>query len=176
MAGRRAFSRVAPKRRTSWQGSNITLAATTGASTASAIVFEAILETFPNPTIVRVRGEVLVVLTARGANVSDTILTCGIKLVTATAFAAGVASMETPNTDVGRDWLWWGTKAVSMLTAQPVATDSDGEMITTRLAIDSKAMRKVESNKVLVFVAENTVITSTATLVITGGVRVLLKA
>jgi len=175
MARRRVFQRAAVRRRTSWEGVSLQQVSTTGVVLATSVVSEAILENVPNPTIVRIRGELLLHVTARGANVSESTIFMGIKLVTATAFAAGVASIESPGTDIGSDWIWWGVRSFATLTAQPAATDSNGEMLTTRVPIDSKAMRKVEVNKLLVFVSENSVVTSTQTVTITGSARVLLK-
>ena len=174
MARRRVFQRAAA-RRTSWEGSNVALSLTTGVQAQQALVTEAVLETFPNPTVVRIRGELVVGVTAFGAAGANTNLTLGIKLATASAFAAGGASIESPNTEIGSDWIWWN--AAPTRNSTTLVTDSTGNVGTLfRVMVDSKAMRKVGPNQVLILVAHNVVAGSTQTIAINGVIRVLLKA
>ncbi len=175
MARRRVFQRAAA-RRTSWEGSQISLSLTTAVQAQGSLVSESVLETFPNPTIVRIRGEVNVAVTAAGAGGANSNCVMGIKLTTASAFAAGGASVESPFTEIGGDWIWWHS-ATMRNSAAFTTTDSDldgGRFV--RVPVDSKAMRKVGPNQVLIFVAHNVVSGSTQTLVVGGVIRVLLKA
>ncbi len=171
MAQRRAFRRGSSGRRPmNWQGGTFqALPSLAGvATTANTIVTEAILETFPDPTIVRVRGSYI--FSETGIN-GTAVLTVGIMLIDNAALAAGVASIQTPGTDVGSDWLWWDTVPldnVGTVAADPVRTG--------RRIIDSKAMRKVKTNQALVFVTEILALGASAAVVtIAGQVRVLLK-
>ncbi len=99
------------------------------------------------------------------------ILSMGIILVTNVALAAGVTAIPSPFTGIGNDWIWWdavGLDNVGTVAADPVRTGSR--------MIDSKAMRKVKDNQVLVLVTEVTGLGGTAGVVtIAGAVRVLLK-
>ncbi len=172
MANRRSFTRAPARRKTTWEGAVVSTVLTTGVSTASSIVSEAIMEGHPNPTIVRIRGELLIHVGAVGTTPSESITTLGLKLVTASAFAAGIASIETPGTEIGGDWIWWDVRATrSIITG--IADGDEGPV--SRIPIDSKAMRKVTVNKLLVLVAQNTALTSTQTVTIAGAIRVLLK-
>jgi len=171
MARRRVFQRAAPRRRMTWEGSQVDMTMTSGASTVLAIVTEATLENIPNPTIVRVRGNLLLRVTAQGAAGTRGILFLGIKLTTATALAA--TAVEVPGTDIGSDWLWWEARGFSTLDTG--IGQSNNQQTYVHLPIDSKAMRKVEINQVLVLVVQHTALVSTQTLQATGGLRILLK-
>ena len=151
MANRRNFPR-AVRRRSNWEGAQISISLTTAVQAQQAVVTEAILENVPNPTIVRIRG----------------------KLATSSAFAAGGASVESPFTEIGGDWIWW--QSVTMRDSDAAAAannDNTGRLV--RVVVDSKAMRKISPNLVLIFVAHNVVSGSTMTIVVGGVIRVLLK-
>jgi len=172
VANRRTFQR-STRRRTSWEGAAFDLEVVTGASGFVTIVSEAILENVPEPTIVRVRGNMLVRQSAQGAAGTRTNVVYGIKLATASAIAAGIGSIEDPLDGIGSDWLWWDSVAMNTLDTGLGATNSG--QTYHRVAIDSKAMRKVGNNTGLVFVVQVVSVTSTATIQTTGAVRVLLK-
>ena len=173
MAHRRNFPRAA-RRRTSWEGSNVALSLTTAVQAQQSLVTEAVLETFPNPTVVRIRGELIVGVTASGGAGSNTNLTMGIKLTTASAFAAGGASVESPNTEIGSDWIWW--YAAPTRVADAIGSGSGTNVgVLDRVHVDSKAMRKVSPNQVLILVVHNVVGGSTQTIAVNGTIRVLLK-
>ncbi len=174
MARRQVFQRAA-RRRTTWEGASISLSLTTGVQAQTAIVTETNLEQFPNPTIVRIRGELTVAVTAAGAAGANANCVMGIKLATSSAFAAGGASVESPATEVGGDWIWWHAATMRNLAALPTANDDNIGILRT-VKIDSKAMRKVSVNQVLIFVAHNVVAGGTQTIVVGGFVRILLKA
>jgi len=137
------------------------------------VVSEAILENYPNPTLVRQRGAVLAYLNAGGATL-DSVLTMGMYFADKAAVTAGIASLELPNRDIGSDWLWWATI--------PLADNSgtiDQIRPTTsahRIEIDGKAMRKAEPNQSLVFVAEVTDFgVSNASVAVNASARLLFK-
>ena len=171
----RKFVRSAPRRNLSWQGGSFNVNVGTGAAAVSTLVTEVILEGFPNPTIVRMRGSVLLRVSAVGAAPAVSFLTMGIKLVTASALAIGLTAIELPSDEIGSDWIWWSSRPFHNTTALAAVAGDDGEGLVTRVEIDSKAMRKVTPNKVLVFVAQNNASTSTHTIGMQGIVRILLK-
>jgi len=161
------------RRPTFWEGGIIGGTVTTGSSFAQALVSEALMEGVPNPTLVRIRGSILVVMTASAATPGACLATFGIKVIQGAAFAAAAPAL--PLTDVGSDWVWWTTVPMSLTGGSVAAPNSDGRTIVHRVDIDSKAMRKVKGNELLVFVAENTAVLSTQTFDVDGAVRVLLK-
>ena len=173
MANRR-FAPMRQKRSTVWEGGSFNISVVTSGSSFISLVSEAILEQIVNPTIVRIRGEVLVTLLSSAAVPSSTFVFLGIKLASQAAF--GASAVEVPGTDIGSDWIWWKTVALVLLTGGTVASpNGDGRNSNVRFEIDSKAMRKVRSNEQLVLVAQNIASESTTTVGIDGGVRVLLK-
>ena len=173
MAARCSFSRQSPRRSTSWEGANITLISTTGLSVFQEVVSEAIIEQITKPTVVRIRGEINFRLTAQGAGVTSSNQFVGIKVATASAIAAGIASLELSATGIGSDWIWWYCTSFQTTTSSEHALGADST--TNRVVIDLKAMRKVGSNQALILVAQNVALVSTQTVGMTGGIRVLLK-
>ena len=164
MANRR-FVRTT-KRRVNWEVfANSSLAAGAG-SAVFTLVSEAILEAGPSPTIVRVRGEFWAKSQTSAVNAR---VTAGIIVVTNKALAAGVASLPSPLTDGGSDWLWWDTYGLAWQTGEPIESGA------VRRVIDSKAMRKVGLNQVLVMVIETTSISGTPSVDMSFAGRVLLK-
>ncbi len=173
MANRR-FAPVRQKRPTFWEGVGINQSVTTGASATSTVVSEALLENVPRSTIVRIRGFVLVMLNSSAASSGASILVMGIKLVSGAALAG--AANEVPFTDIGSDWIWWSAVNINLAAGGSAgAPNVDGSTVTQRLEIDSKAMRKVPLNAVLVFVSQNVVVTSTQTVDVDAAMRVLFK-
>ncbi len=156
-----------------WEGVGINQSVTTGASATSTVITEAQLETVPNATLVRIRGEALVQVSAAAATPSACLAFMGIKLVSVAALAG--ASVSLPFTDVGSDWVWWYCVPMNLLGGSVAAPNGDGRVITRRVVIDSKAMRKVKLNEVLVWVSQNVVVTSTQTFEVDAGMRVLFK-
>lgn len=172
MANRR-FVPQRVRRPTFWEGVNVNHTVTTGASIVSAVVTEAQLEQAPNPTLVRIRGFVLVIMTSSAATPGNCLAVLGIKVVQAAALAG--TAVAVPFTDIGSDWVWWTTVALNLTGGSVAAPNSDGRSIVHRVDIDSKAMRKIKGNEVLAFVSQNVVLTSTQTFDVDGAVRVLLK-
>ena len=160
------FIRSAHKRRVAWEGAFGSSLASGAGSFVTTLISEAVLEARPAPTLVRCRGEFWAKSQTSAVNAR---VTAGIIVVTAKALAAGVASLPTPLTDVGSDWLWWDTYATAWQTGEPIETGG------FRRVIDSKAMRKVGLNQVVVMVVEVTSISGTPSVDIVFGVRMLLK-
>jgi len=136
--------------------------------TVSTLVAEALLENVPEPTLVRVRGTYGYSETALDGSA---VLTLGIMVVNEPALTAGVASVPQPQNDIGSDWLWWDS--VPLLN---VATAGEDPLRTGVRTIDSKAMRKIKNNQVLVLMTQVTGIGAAAGVVtVVGAVRVLFK-
>ncbi len=173
MATRRHMP-VRAKRPTFWEGTNFNMSITTGASVVSTLITEATLEQSPVPTLVRIRGSCLLNIISSAAVPSSTLVVMGIKLASSAAVAG--AAVEVPFTQIGSDWIWWKAIPLVLLTGGSVASpNGDGLNSNTRVEIDSKAMRKVKLNELLVFVVENVVSESTTTVGVDGAVRVLFK-
>ena len=100
-------------------------------------------------TLVRTRGEVFAELDTSGVNERAIICVGGI-VVGEVAAAAGIASLPGPFTQGSDDWFWHGYLTVSSGQESGVAQNS----LFDRLVVDSKAMRKLKSDEVLVFMAE----------------------
>jgi len=116
--------------------------AATGATIIASAAFESPL------TIVRTRGMISVRPTTTAATI-DMVGAIGMGIVTAEAFAAGVASVPEPHTDA--DWGGWFVWR-SFGFAIDVTTDISRIKNSIEFEIDSKAMRKVTANEVLVVV------------------------
>ncbi len=170
--GRRGRPLVRSVRRpTFWEGGRIAHSLSSGSSFSTVIVSEATLENTPNPTIVRCRGDLLVQINAGGGN-SSANFTAGLIVVTADALAAG--AVPSPLGDIGSDWLWWSNRGMSTFGGGAGA-DSDFEGVTTRIPIDSKAMRKVGLNQALILVTAIQPEVLTIGVRTVGVIRVLLK-
>jgi len=102
-------------------------------------------------TIMRTRGQVSVLPAALGADV-DIIGAYGIGVVTQEAFAAGVGSIPEPFTDA--DWGGWYVWR-SFSYHFEFATAAAVNFPDWNFEVDSKAMRKVSNNEVLVIIAES---------------------
>ena len=148
---RRSFRRNTPRRSTTWEGFSLRFQVTAALPQFSIVTTEAILENYPNPTLVRQRGRILAYLQAGGATL-DSVLTLGMYFATAQAAAAGIGSLAKPFDNIGSDWLWWDSIALSdnSGTIDQIRPTTSAH----RIDIDGKGMRKVEQNHVLVFVAQ----------------------
>ncbi len=170
MANRRFVSRPT-KRRTTWEGVNIDISdLVVGTPQTTTVVSEALLENFPLPTIVRIRGRMAAITDASSTPGGFGLVSMGMILVTETAFAAG--AIPDPLTDIGDDWIWWDQGIIGSQADDVIG----GAVTIDRIVVDSKAMRKVQINLVLVFRCQLTTSESVMVANITGSIRVLLKA
>ena len=126
-------------------------------------------------TLVRTRGELtacLSVVTTIGDGFDE--LAVGICVVTDKAFAAGAASIPGPLQDLSWDgWLWH--QLFSSFRGFATTETGRGPMEAVRLAIDSKAMRKLKESDVIVGCVETGAEIGAATLLFTADTRMLLK-
>ena len=104
-------------------------------------------------TIVRTRGELLVYLTgAGGAKTEGFRYAFGMCVVSENAAGVGVTAVPGPITDIGWDgWFVYESGTVAqMFTGLGEASPSQ----SSRISIDSKAMRKVKQSDVILGVIE----------------------
>ena len=148
--------RSGPRRPTFWETTSSTSlqTLTDGGTVAvvNAIVTEAELDNVPNPTLVRVRGQIFAQAGAAMNAVLDCVLVShAIMVVDAKQLAVGITALPLPLTSNSEDFLWFGSQFVATNTVGSIAA-SNWSM--DRLNVDSKAMRKITLNQVLVMVTE----------------------
>ena len=152
-ARRSSNLRRGPRRVTEWVGGENVLSAPTGLSENSTTIH--MVQTAPPVgTIIRCRGY-FKGFTDQNTDTQTPFGAIGIAVVTANAFAAGVAAIPAPYSDSGSEkWLYhayWGSHIQR-------AGAASGDGVTLQIAdieIDSKAMRKVTGDDVIVFMVEN---------------------
>ena len=163
--GGHGFNRGGQRRLTQWVGpadQGFINVASGGASIISSISFE------EQTTAVRIRGDLTIIPQSSAADLTI-VGAYGEGIVTQEAFAAGVASMPEPFTD--GDWGGWMVWR-SFSFRLEVGTDTTGfEFLPWDMEVDSKAMRKISPNEVLVAIAES----QTGAFSISAPVRTLLK-
>ncbi len=116
-----------------------------GATLVSSIPFEEAV------TLVRTRGYVSIIPAAFSADVNIT-GAVGVGVVTAEAFAAGVASIPEPFSDGDwGGWLLWRSFAYHF----ELGSVASFESTPFHFELDSKAMRKISPNEVIVTIAES---------------------
>ena len=91
MANRRLVRTLvrAPKRTTFWAGGTSEFTITTGSKAMGVVVTESALENVPNPTLIRIHGDVILNVTARTAADDSCVMACGMIFQSAAAIAAG---------------------------------------------------------------------------------------
>ena len=153
----RGGRRSAPRRATFWEAVSSTTMTTITAvagvgSNVTAIVLESETDSVPNPTVVRVRGQIFAQAGA-GANAQGDVIQIAhaIMVVDAKQLAIGVTAMPLPLTSNSEDFLWYGTQFIAQNDQTTVLNNSSN---FDKLMVDSKAMRKMTLNQVLVMVTE----------------------
>ena len=144
--GRHRFS--GPKRLVEWAGvadQGYVSVADGGATLISSLTINEVA------TIVRTRGQVSVRPNVFAADL-DIVGAIGVGIVSQEAFAAGVASIPEPFSD--SDWAgWFVWRSFSMSLEFHTAASSFLRDMT--FEVDSKAMRKIGHNEVVVTIAES---------------------
>ena len=175
MAFRRALRGTrGPKRSTDWQLGSFPVGGTVIAAATKVLAIRftaATLATIAPGTIVRVRGMVNVYSDQQAAT-EHQVGAFGMGLVNEVAGALGVTGLPGPSTDA----LWDGWFVHQFITQRFNFGDDTGLQphMGTQYVIDSKSMRKFESDESLVFMVENT--SSTQGFEIQAGFRILVKA
>ena len=151
--GRLAFKARGPKRKTTWAG--FTQQGYVGvATTAKVLVASLDLAAFGllAPTLVRSRGQVSLTGDATGTADSRVVGAFGMGIVSTDARAAGIASIPGPFSD--SDWGGWAVLRPFSFVWE-FGSNVGFARASVEIEVDSKAMRKIEANEELVFVAES---------------------
>ena len=125
-------------------------------------------------TVGRIRGSIIAIVTAGTAATSGFHLTYGIGIVTADAFGVGQSAMPSPSADADWEgWLWWHTTWVGLVTAT-IADGANAVGAVVRIPIDTKAMRKIDSNETIFLNVQSADEIGTAVVSTAGDTRMLL--
>jgi len=153
----RSGRRSGPRRGTFWETTSTTALQTLTAGATeevvNTLVLESELDSVPNPTLIRIRGHVFQRLGAASNLVEDCILLAhAIMIVDAKQLAIGVTAMPLPLSDNSEDFLWADSTFLSRGTTASVGEQMGIEQ--SDIVIDSKAMRKITLNQVVVMVTQ----------------------
>ena len=176
MAGRHTrFLRTAGanRRRTGWDDGPSTASGSISAA-GSALWSTGIQNGDDGITLVRVRGEVLLFLSTVTSNLDGFIrVAVGLAIVTTAAATVGITAVPTPLTDIEYEgWLWhWTGPMIGVVSGG----DSALGMGAVRVPIDSKAMRKWNTDETLIGVVEVGSEVGTAVLGFNASSRILVK-
>ena len=124
-------------------------------------------------TIVRIRGLLDMFLTTATANGSGFVGAFGIGIVTDAAFAVGITAVPTPLTEI--EWEGWMYHQFISVHGPAGTTAFPAISAGSQIVVDTKAMRKIGSDEVLMAVIEVTEDVADATLNVRFGSRMLLK-
>jgi len=126
-------------------------------------------------TIIRTRGMAHVYLTAATAIGDGFAGALGIGIVSADAFAVGASAIPDPKTTPEWDgWLWHSFFDIR-ITEPTVANLGFGPLSSVRIEIDSKAMRKFDSQSEILVGMLGAVESGTAVLEMQADTRTLVK-
>ena len=171
---RLGFPQRTARRRSGWAfgpGGTTQQTSTTG---SSVILGAYVTPTVDGLTVVRIRGDLMLYLSATTGAVDGFLGAVGIGLSTEAALDVGVGSVPTPITE--EDWDGWLYHRYFSVRGPGAAVPTIGiDMTSTfREAVDTKAMRKLNEESGLYFAVEM-VLTGTATLRMQFNSRMLLK-
>ena len=125
-------------------------------------------------TIVRIRGQLSIYLSAVGAALDVDLFAFGIGLVSDQAFAAGAASVPDPFDDSSWDgWMYHRFGSVAS-EAAAIASGVEG-MRVFRDTVDSKAMRKWGANQTVIAVLSVTEVGTAPVIQVNFDSRMLIK-
>ena len=146
----------AQRRKTSWEigpQTGTDGSAQVLSSSAATIATGAVTPGLPGVTVIRTRGELLLVLKSASVVGAGFHGAFGIGIASAAAVAAGIGSVPTPITEEGSEnWLYHRYFAVvsAGVVDGTASTDSDPNTgAVLRVEVDSKAMRKFDDQLVI---------------------------
>ncbi len=124
----RSGRRSGPRRGTFWETNSTTVfqTLTIGGteSVVNTLVTEAELDSVPNPTVIRIRGNVFQRLGAAAPTLEDAVLVAhAIMVVDAKQLAIGVTAMPLPLSSNSEDFLWADSTFLSRGTLASIAID-----------------------------------------------------
>ena len=102
-------------------------------------------------TVMRIRGSVMAFLTTAAAANSIKAINCGVIIGTEEQVATGAGAFPSPTSDLDAEWLWWGSLLLARMTT--TETESAG-LVSQRIEIDSKAMRRVKQGQSINFLTK----------------------
>ena len=119
-------------------------------------------------TLVRTRGIIHLQLQAAGSAITAVTGAIGMIVVSAEAFAAGIASLSTPLDDTERAWYVYVPFAMESVGSGTQGADSPGRFLT--IPFDSRGQRKLKVSDTLVTVIEATQDSTTTGTVLQAGI------
>ena len=136
------------RQRVEWSGGFASEMVGVGANSLSAITssvgLQNALDSMTSPTLVRVRGEILVMHSGGGSVNDDVLVGVGKAVVSRRAALIGITAMPRPITDLNFSWLWHGWA----MLRQVLSTENMGAVVgAVRFTVDSRAMRKILSDE-----------------------------
>ena len=105
----------------------------------------------PALTLVRTRGAFVLEMLVSGGATNEVTGAVGMIVVSSDAFAAGIASLPGPLTDIENDWFVYEPFALGTEATNPPA---DSRVSHVQRQFDSRGMRKLKFGDVLVMVIE----------------------
>jgi len=152
----RIIRQRAARRRTHWSTQQ---ASTLDRASTQKLLMETLTAQHSGETLLRTRGLIRVYLQTASSNGDGYAGAIGFGVVTAKAAAAGVASLPGPMADAGWDG-WFVHQFFDVRKSLSIVSNGSGFFESI---IDSKAMRKVTDEDVIVVVAE-IILSGTATV------------
>ena len=161
-----------PRRKTAWGIGPGGSTATAISSSTAVIMGSGAASTLEGSTLVRLRGELLLTLITATGSLDGFRGAFGVGIVSNPAFTAGVGSVPTPITEsADENWLYHRFFTV----VANISTEADfGLSAALRVEVDSKAMRRFDSDKIL-YAAIEVVETGAAVMDASFDSRVLVK-
>jgi len=155
-----------------WQGADtgatpVVLTATQGVILQ---VVSSLTGAFPF-TVLRVRGALSVMAIPDAAG-DEGVAVLGIVVVKGDAAAAGGVSVPGPINDPDADWLWHNYVPLTNPSGAGSANNAWGSLLSAKITIDSRAMRRQSPNETIILVGETSASTWSA-VEVAGGMRVL---
>jgi len=174
MARPRGFPQVRQKRRKGWEEGPGQLAAQASqAATTSFLLAAGLQLTLDGLTLLRLRGDLTMQLSASSAALDGFTGAFGIGVTTLQAFTIGVTAVPTPIDEQGWDgWIYWNAWSIKVINAT-LGDGGNSGVHPVRMPIDTKAMRKLREDDVI-FAAMQIAEVGTASLETHFDSRVLL--
>ena len=163
----RSRAPIVNRRQTEWV--KFTFGGSSISANGSVLLGTGFVATVSGLTIIRLRGELLVTALMNAATDSMRIA-MGMILVSDEAFAAGVASIPSPISDIDDDWMYH-----QFMLVQSGVLSGDGQGTEFRFEVDNKAMRKFPGGKTLVAVMEAESEAGTVVVDVQFNLRGLIK-
>ena len=170
---RSGFRQSGARRATGWESGPLGILSPS--STAVSVFPTFLAFTLDGSTIVRIRGELYLLLLSCSAAQTGFQLAFGMAIVSAKAATLGATAVPGPLTELEWEgWMFHWQGSLKLGGALGANTVDGGPASFIRLPIDGKAMRKVDSDDALVGVLE-TVEAGTSTMHAELRTRTLLK-